>query len=912
MRMIFVFSSLVGCSIASRTSLGSSLLTTFPPLISNWLVIDTFPTQTYLSMNWSQNCCLEHCSASPAIFLKTAFSSSSEKMGWPSSSSSGRAATEDANFALDSASPSAPMLANTAAASLLSCFIFALKTCVIWSNQTPAEKSSSTKHAAALVVAAIFSVRPATMSEASFCRRPATKRCSWSRRRALCWSSSACSAAHFSAAPPASSAPPVAANAAPLPSNRLRSSSTALSACCWDVPAFSQAAFIASGAASAGSIKAWVASLAASTCFSTSPSLTCTSRRTRSRFFSDNPLLTSASFFVEASTLACSAASASPVCAWATSDSLLAARRFIEMNVFVPPTPRCASCDTPSSAARALPASSRGSSSPASSGASASMTLPTRPSASLTRCSHSETMDLTMTCSRRSWIFRPASSSFAWASLTCGSSLAISSCGRALVRPCPSSHLPNAFRAVCPSLSAVSAAFTKSTPDPLGFSASSPPSGFSDPSPPSSGFSAFSASSASRASAACTAESTLARASCSVWRASAATFLAARRCSTLWASFLAVTTSFCAALNLVWSLMKRSRISSECSLPFASICLWVMNRLASASAGFAASSAFLASSVCALTSSGVISASLSMSSRAAAASFILPASSSAPFTWLSASRDSAACLRLAMAVLTLVSLSVCSCSCLWSSCSFSVASLAAPAAKRLASTSFVAMNMRAMDTAVLAEVAAASQAFTAASVSSVGNSSTPIKNGASASAAFETASVTVASLSVASLMRPSQALRSASSFWASRRTARRSSPFFNLSSSLAISASVIGPAATFFFNTIRRAMAKWSFAFRSACWASARVSLDEFSSSTLFASSAASTSSSAGDSASMISVTACFACCRCRKSCLAVFNGLSLFCAVVSCIFIRANSFNDSSRTCTCCSLCRSDCFEFR
>mmetsp|Transcript_63271 Transcript_63271/g.195893 ORF Transcript_63271/g.195893 Transcript_63271/m.195893 type:complete len:231 (+) Transcript_63271:155-847(+) len=209
--------------------------------------------------------------------------------------------------------------------------------------------------------------------------------------------------------------------------------------------------------------------------------------------------------------------------------------------------------------------------------------------------------------------------------------------------------------------------------------------------------------------------------------------------------------------------MSSALISVDISFPFDSICLWVMNLRASDRAALAACSALMVSSDAVRISLEESCSSLASSSKADADSPTLFARSSAFCTTASASRMVATFLRVAVDFLRSISFCKKRSSSVWKPLSFSWTSLLGPAEKRLASTTFVAMNILATETAVLAVVADASQALTAASVSSSGSSSTPMRNGPSASATLDTASATLWSLSWASLSSPSQVTRSAAS-----------------------------------------------------------------------------------------------------------------------------------------------------
>mmetsp|Transcript_11224 Transcript_11224/g.29934 ORF Transcript_11224/g.29934 Transcript_11224/m.29934 type:complete len:224 (-) Transcript_11224:1051-1722(-) len=176
-----------------------------------------------------------------------------------------------------------------------------------------------------------------------------------------------------------------------------------------------------------------------------------------------------------------------------------------------------------------------------------------------------------------------------------------------------------------------------------------------------------------------------------------------------------------------------------------------MNFRASISAALAAASAFNVSSAAARSSAAERSQRLDSSMKTLAASITRFAKSSALVTSPSASASNAFFFLVIVEFFRSASLLASVSSWPWYCLIFPCACSLGPFENRFASTSFVARNMRAMETAVFADVEAASQAFTAASVSSMGNSSTPIRKGPSASAAFDTASETAWSLSPASL-----------------------------------------------------------------------------------------------------------------------------------------------------------------
>mmetsp|Transcript_104817 Transcript_104817/g.321051 ORF Transcript_104817/g.321051 Transcript_104817/m.321051 type:complete len:203 (+) Transcript_104817:2454-3062(+) len=194
------------------------------------------------------------------------------------------------------------------------------------------------------------------------------------------------------------------------------------------------------------------------------------------------------------------------------------------------------------------------------------------------------------------------------------------------------------------------------------------------------------------------------------------------------------------------------------------------------------------------------------------------------------------------------------------------------------------MNMRAIDTAVFAEVAAVSHALTATSVSSSGSSSTPIRKGPSASPVFPTASFTVWSFSAASFNNASKLTFSDDSLSEALSSPSRFSDVLARSSSAPSSAST-GPLAPAFWPMSCRTTSPTDLpAFCSAWSAASKLSFDGPSVViSSVASSALSHSTSAGLSFAMTSWTRRWAACRCVKSSRAVFKGFSLVCASTSC-----------------------------
>mmetsp|Transcript_107918 Transcript_107918/g.333364 ORF Transcript_107918/g.333364 Transcript_107918/m.333364 type:complete len:319 (-) Transcript_107918:1326-2282(-) len=305
------------------------------------------------------------------------------------------------------------------------------------------------------------------------------------------------------------------------------------------------------------------------------------------------PFLMSVSFFDSPSRRACKLSRSLLHAVVALSERRLAARRFIAMKVLVPPTTVCAAAAEFSSSVRAATACSLGTSPSMRKGASASDTLRTLSSASTTRASDSATRPFTTCCSARVRMAAKECSSCSWISFMLVWSFASSSLAAFCARDCVSKYRTMVFTVAWHSFAAVSAAFT----------ASSPP----DSSP----------SSAFTISLTCF---TLSSAEATLPLASSTARFAARRCSHVEASFRHLATSVCAVLTRVWYLMSSALTSTDASLPLDSICLWVMNFLASTIAATATCSAFCVSSAAARISADDASQSLLSSSKMDAAS----------------------------------------------------------------------------------------------------------------------------------------------------------------------------------------------------------------------------------------------------------------------------------------------------
>mmetsp|Transcript_52648 Transcript_52648/g.146669 ORF Transcript_52648/g.146669 Transcript_52648/m.146669 type:complete len:246 (-) Transcript_52648:1675-2412(-) len=192
--------------------------------------------------------------------------------------------------------------------------------------------------------------------------------------------------------------------------------------------------------------------------------------------------------------------------------------------------------------------------------------------------------------------------------------------------------------------------------------------------------------------------------------ASSTILFVARRASTPPASFLYFETSVWALLSRVWYLMSSELILLVASLPLASICRWVINLRASIKTAVAADSAFKTASAASRISEAESAKSCSSFSNGAPASATCFARPSALVTSTAAScmRDFA--FLVWVAAFNSLSLATRESSCNWNSLSFSSASWLGPFEKRLASTSFVAMNMRAIDICVFAAVTPSSHA----------------------------------------------------------------------------------------------------------------------------------------------------------------------------------------------------------
>mmetsp|Transcript_313 Transcript_313/g.907 ORF Transcript_313/g.907 Transcript_313/m.907 type:complete len:401 (-) Transcript_313:398-1600(-) len=386
-------------------------------------------------------------------------------------------------------------------------------------------------------------------------------------------------------------------------------------------------------------------------------------------------------------------------------------------------------------------------------------------------------MALTTSFSVFSFIAVIVSLNFFCTSCDLGCILLISSFAKPCARVCDSRNLLAVFTATCASAAALSTAFVSPF-----FVFFSPPAAFPSvaaafssasaacPSASAAATASVSMASVPAASASAVAsESSLSKASTS--SASLATFSSADAnfavassttrfaeslCSTLPESFLNFPSSDCAVLSRVWYLINSEATSADMSLPLDSICRAVMNFLAAASAALAA---FSASSDCcdaARISSADRDINFASSVKISAAWPTCFESSSALETSLSASFIVADFFLSALFFFNSVNRLPCASSSVWNSLSLAVASPLNFSVKRLASTSFVAMNILAMETAVFAVDTAASQPFTAESVSSNGRSSTPMRKGPSASAAFVTVSSTLFNLSAASCRTLSQ------------------------------------------------------------------------------------------------------------------------------------------------------------
>mmetsp|Transcript_14707 Transcript_14707/g.24135 ORF Transcript_14707/g.24135 Transcript_14707/m.24135 type:complete len:288 (+) Transcript_14707:322-1185(+) len=204
------------------------------------------------------------------------------------------------------------------------------------------------------------------------------------------------------------------------------------------------------------------------------------------------------------------------------------------------------------------------------------------------------------------------------------------------------------------------------------------------------------------------------------------------------------------------------------------------------------------------------------------------------------------------------------------------------------------MNIRAMDTDVFADVAAASEAFTAFNVSSNGSSSNPVRNGVSVSATLPTASCTACSFSAASSVRVLMLIFSCTSFCFAF------SSFSLLTDACALSSIFSNSFRTrpvvgivFFFDSINfNATEIFSLALLQTVSVCANISfvISSDANSNVVASSALSTSTSAGVSFVFNSSTSFFAAALCMKSWRAVFKGVSFVCAACSCCSNLPNS----------------------
>mmetsp|Transcript_122013 Transcript_122013/g.304483 ORF Transcript_122013/g.304483 Transcript_122013/m.304483 type:complete len:276 (+) Transcript_122013:2796-3623(+) len=197
--------------------------------------------------------------------------------------------------------------------------------------------------------------------------------------------------------------------------------STATLAFDCEVPAFSQAPFMASGARSVPSTKAAVSVFATCTRFSISLSCNSTSLFEDSCFRFARLALMSWSILEAASRRSCSLFSPSTPAAAAFSVSRFTAKRFMATKVRAAPKAALAATTPLSSSSKALVASlPLSTSSPFKKGISASRAAFTDASASDNFCSASARIFLTSTCSARVRIEAPPASSFSWSSLTRG------------------------------------------------------------------------------------------------------------------------------------------------------------------------------------------------------------------------------------------------------------------------------------------------------------------------------------------------------------------------------------------------------------------------------------------------------------------------------------------------------------
>mmetsp|Transcript_102950 Transcript_102950/g.290803 ORF Transcript_102950/g.290803 Transcript_102950/m.290803 type:complete len:634 (+) Transcript_102950:2881-4782(+) len=628
-----------------------------------------------------------------------------------------------------------------------------------------------------------------------------TNLCSWSLMRALSLSMPVCSSPSFSISLASSSDQVDDESAGMLlasrcrSAKRLRNSAASFIAVCPAFAARSHADFIS--AVSLPSVElssACVASLASAANFVSSSILCFNSRFTIDCFLSAVLFFAFSMPFTASSNRTCSFASSSSAAGRISGLMRFAASLFVAKNVFAPPIAWCAERAAFSSSVRVLLASSAGiSSSPFKKGASASARFFTAFSASTILASASFTITLTMTFSERSFkfLFETVRSTLACATLVCN--FEISSLAPWRILPCK--NLSTAFACVCASVRAFSTALTST--DALPFVSPSALSPLSSPT----------ASSSSEANISLIFLMEPSK-STTFAIASSAARLAASLDSTEIESFLYFITSDCAVVSLVCNLMKSAPASGGASLPLASIWRSVMKRRASSMARFAAVSAFVVASAAVLMSADESSASLSSSTKTAPASATSFANCSTSATCRSASRVNALRFRPAVFVFSVVSFFVFESSNACDSFNFAVTSPLAEGLKRLASTNFVAMNIRAMETAVLADVAAVSQAFTAVNVSSSGSSSTPMRNGPSASAVLETNSCTVATLSVASFKRTWQVTLSDASVCLVLTSCKRFCPLLRRSSSFAISATALSRVNFFLLMSRNRCVCR--------------------------------------------------------------------------------------------------------
>mmetsp|Transcript_23034 Transcript_23034/g.66119 ORF Transcript_23034/g.66119 Transcript_23034/m.66119 type:complete len:874 (-) Transcript_23034:1251-3872(-) len=830
----------------------------------------TTPATKYLTRNCSPKSSAE-ISPPPllSIRLKHAFNWSADNAMSLCSASSGNFSINSMNLASLIELPP-PISSKRAWVVLPFSFMCVFNAVIAWLKNTPAVKppSSAVRGAANSDVVVSRASNLSIWSVASLSNRFATKRCSWSRSNVLCLSSSVCCVCTRSSNALIASANELSTLAVLASTCRLWRklfvSEIEAEALCSFIPAFSHAAFISSGVNSeARATKDFVASTNSATIFSISLTLASTSRFKVTFFLSAMAFFTSVVFLAATSMRDCIAVSCSVATFADASVSRLAARRFMAKKVFAPLTAVFAAVAAASRSAMCFAASSKGTSStPRRNGSSAALSFSTLASASLTRSSDSLMIASTMIFSDLCFIAATVVSSFSWDCFNRACNLSISSLETPSRRFWFSKDRVAVLMETCASAAADSAtlvAFLLASAS----LASRPRSKASHASPTLTTFSSTPA--------------------ILVWASSTA-FLAAMRESMLAETFLCLPTSAWAALSRVWYLISSALTSVDISLRLDSICLAVTNFLAVSSASFAAFSALAASSVTARMSADDIAKNFASSARGATMLPISLTNSSALFTSDSASFIVAPFFRAAVFFFNSVSFLMCCSSSPWYVLSFSCASLLGPGLKRFASTNFVAMNIRAMETAVLAAVAATSQPLTAVKVSSRGNSSTPMRKGASASAALVMLSATICSLSPASFNKDSQTTFSLASLCRFFSSCNLPCDALARSSNLPNSSLGMPVGAAAFFSAINLStLVTCSEAFVTAASAWVMDSLDGESAISMVASSARSTSTSAGDNFSKVSCTNFCAAVLWTNSCRTFLRGFSLFAAACNC-----------------------------